>query len=361
LLGFLLYTYRDMPYKYIYMASLLGSSLRAFDDLSGNFTDILGYTNEISPVNRSTVSGLCYPLEILSSSIDFSKEPLIVFYCNGRKNSYFGKAPTYIAFPIPIGLNFTDGSQYDDTSLGAVGSTLARGVGAVAGSANASDAMGRVANVASNAYNQSKSASISDIVAQVVDKFGIGEGVKNIASVGLQTVVNPNVVSEFNGVGTRSFSFSFKMIASSQKEADMIKQICHTLRLGLYPEGNAISLRYPPTWTIRFMLNNRDIEYIPKIFESYLTSVTVGYNPSNHAWHTDGSPLECDLQVSFKETRALTAEDIDKLDKSNINNIKYQAYVAPQREATLDADEFVEGVGQFFSGPPVQPVAPPEL
>ena len=92
-------------------------------------------------------------------------------------------------------------------------------------------------------------------------------------------------------------------------------------RRGLYPEADVRGLRvsYPPTWNINFLgaggsLSFSEINHIPKIYETYLTSFNSTYNASANMWHADGAPLECDISVSFTETRSLTLKDIMSLE-----------------------------------------------
>jgi hypothetical protein len=69
------------------------------------------------------------------------------------------------------------------------------------------------------------------------------------------------------------------------------------------------------------MMGNNDISYLPKIWECYLTALSVSYNGSANLWHTDGAPIECEISVSFKETRALRHQDIRNLDTNAFINI----------------------------------------
>ena len=62
------------------------------------------------------------------------------------------------------------------------------------------------------------------------------------------------------------------------------------------------------------MVNGGEIEHIPKIFECYLKDMTSTYNAGSNSWRVDGSPLESDLTLTFVETRALTLDDIIKLE-----------------------------------------------
>lgn len=247
--------------------------------------------------------------------------PTIVFTCNSR----FAEGPAVkIAFPIPQGLEFSDGASYDDNTLGILGSGIIDTAKSAIATANSG---GNVADVISNSIDSLKKnfvpTSIESGLFTAANAIGgMSDTFKSSLGIAMKMTVNRHVTTEFTGIGTRNYGFKFKMIGSSRQESDMIRDICETFRDGLYPDGDALALRYPPTWTIRFMLKNSDIEYIPKIWECYLTSVNVSYNGTAALWHDDGSPIECDITVSFKETRALTHKDIQELKKQPFTNIQ---------------------------------------
>ena len=71
------------------------------------------------------------------------------------------------------------------------------------------------------------------------------------------TSVNPASNLQFEGVGMRSFTFSYKMVAQSAEEAKSIRKIENLFRKFLYPSygTNHLTLRYPPYWQIQFLKN----------------------------------------------------------------------------------------------------------
>lgn len=279
------------------------------------------------------INTLFYPLDIGSTTDPFANgifldRPIIMFTCAGRDNV----GPQYIGFPIPQGLEFSDGASYDDASLGYAGAALS---GTIRTAQNTADAQ----NLATSASKLSTINSLkdafrnsgatdpaSDIVAGL-NLFGASDNIKSATGIAMKATVNRHIVTEFTGVGTRNFGFKFKLIASSKQESDIIRNICNSFRNGLYPDANMLALKYPPTWTIRFMMNDTDIAYLPKIWECYLTSLNVSYNGSGNLWHIDGSPIECDISVSFKETRALRHQDIRQLEDTPFTKM-----TQPQRD-----------------------------
>lgn len=268
----------------------------------------------------SGINTLFYPLDIGSTTDPFANgifldRPVIMFTCGGRD----GVGPQYIGFPIPQGLEFSDGASYDDASLGYAGAALSGTIKTVQNSVDAQKLAGGVAGISTisgfkDAFKNSGSNDMASDIVAGMSMFGAGDNIKSSVGVSMKATVNRHIVTEFTGIGTRNFGFKFKLIASSKQESDIIRNICSSFRNGLYPDANMLALKYPPTWTIRFMMRGTDIEYLPKIWECYLTSLNVSYNGSGNLWHEDGSPIECDISVSFKETRALRHQDIRQLE-----------------------------------------------
>lgn len=258
-------------------------------------------------------------LDDTDNALEFIR-PTIVFTCNSRT----ALTPAVkIAFPIPQGLEFSDGASYDDNALGFVAAGI---IDTAKSAVNVAQSGGSAESVAASIDSLKRSfvptSAQSGLFTAANAIGGISDTFKSSLGIAMKMTVNRHVTTEFTGIGTRNYGFKFKMIGSSRQESDMIRNICETFRDGLYPDGDALALRYPPTWTIRFMLKNSDIEYIPKIWECYLTSVNVSYNGTAALWHDDGSPIECDITVSFKETRALTHKDIQDLKRQPFTNIQ---------------------------------------
>ena len=129
--------------------------------------------------------------------------------------------------------------------------------------------------------------------------------------------VNPNRVSNFEGVNIRGFQFSFKMIPATESEAKEIGEIIKFFRRELYPESvgiDAVSLayRYPRKFFIT--LAYRDQEVATKILPSYLKDFSTDYNPNSMSFHyKNGNAYfpEINISMTFLEERALTAQDVE--------------------------------------------------
>lgn len=235
-----------------------------------------------------------------SISNNVKDRPVIMF--KSKKSA--ARNADYIVLPIPQSLQFSDSAAYNNAELGFGGAMILN-----AGKSSS------VGDAVSNVITQGRN-SIPSNVKSLVGLLGstmLHGSYHSAISDATKTTLNKNIVTDFSGISTRQFSFQFKLIASSAEESNIIKNIVDIFREGLYPEGNALQLMFPPTWYINFKKNGKDIEHIPKIFESYLTNLSTSYNSGMNLFHEDGSPVEIDLQLSFLESRALTLADIQSL------------------------------------------------
>jgi len=252
-------------------------------------------------------SPLVFPEELRSA-----KRPMMELKCFApNDNSEF-----IVYVPIPSNVSFDDGASYNESELGIIGGLAMAAARNINSGAKTGGIEGAVAGAVKTATGAFEKASMKDLIAGAIGQSPVGSEVKTGVSIGMGTTLNKNITTEFTGVGVRSFTFAFKFVAKSQNESQIIANIVKGFRSNLYPVGNFISLKYPPTWRIRFLdgVKGDDINYLPKIFECYLKGLTTNFNSSVNIWHSDGSPIETDVTVSFMESRALTYDDIKLLE-----------------------------------------------
>ena len=231
----------------------------------------------MSNKEASQTSVLTFPKEL-----EGQKRPSITFT---QENT-----GTQIRFPVPAGMTFSETASYGEEDLGAHGAAIANAF-----------ADGDRPDPDSLPDKPTKSTGIAGLLAAATPKstgIGIGMGVS----------VNKHTTTEFGGVGTRSHSYNFKLVASSSEESTTISQIVKTFTEGLYPTKDvaSLTLKYPEQWKIDFEHVNA---YIPPIFDCYLSSFSSTYNGAAHAWYEGGSPVEVDITLGFTETKARTRDD----------------------------------------------------
>lgn len=132
--------------------------------------------------------------------------------------------------------------------------------------------------------------------------------------------INPRAEQIFNGVSTRSFDMSFRLVPRNQSEAVEVSNIIRAFRKYSHPSVRAgnFFLTVPAEFDIRYYRVTRDgvvIEnlFLNKIGRCALTSVNVDYSPSSiSSFFHDGSPVSTALTMTFTEFRPLTREDIEE-------------------------------------------------
>ena len=212
--------------------------------------------------------------------------PYIVF--TSASGDTLGKAT--IGLPMPSNLLFQDQAQYGSTEASAA-EILSKG------GANGALDFSALANAAKGFGK--------DLLKKAAQTVGGGATTAIMRQNGV--AFNPNIITEFNSMSTRRFSFQYKFMPRSENDSDTIRNIQYAFQARAYPtiKEKALILKYPPKWTIHF--KGADL---PGIRDCYLESVGFTVNPSSNRWHYHGNASEVDLSLSFIETKALTAEDI---------------------------------------------------
>jgi hypothetical protein len=214
-------------------------------------------------------------------------------------------SPIYL--PAPESIQFRDSAAYNDTELGFKGAQIANGASALSG--NGGSMLDGLKNLVG-----SIPTSMRGLVGAAANILPMSEETRTAVGIGSGTTLNKNIATEFTQVGTRTFSFEFLLVPTSETEATIINDIVKTFRENLYPSGTAYQLKYPPKWKIQFVTQpngSSDLEYLPKIYkETYLESFESSYNSLGNIWRTNSAPLDTTISVTFLESKALTKEDI---------------------------------------------------
>lgn len=230
----------------------------------------------------------------------------------------------YIHLPMPGSLGVTDGATFDEIDLGmmagaggqdALQKALHGDIGGAVGSAGGGLKQG--ASVATN-FSAAELANIASTRMKSLEKYK-----KNIGFAS-KKIQPANKNTNFTGNNSRSFSFDFKLVAKDSKDSENIKNIHNLLRQYLYAgdDGGApnLILDFPPVWIIKFW-DTPGVEnnFIPKIFGSYLETLTCTFNGESNAYRVDGAPVDVSLAMTFKESRVLVRSDIVTLEGNNSN------------------------------------------
>tara|TARA_R110002153_G_scaffold273627_1_gene445015 strand:+ start:503 stop:1477 length:975 start_codon:yes stop_codon:yes gene_type:complete len=267
------------------------------------------------PKNEN-VSPLIYPPDMRGDS----SRPCIVFCAHERALSGITNQHR-IWFPAPGSLAFGDNADYAQTALG-IGGTAAAGAANLVSGDSGANVFDKIVQKAKNA------SSIGALQSAVIASAALPDGLQTAANLGQGQVINPNTNTTFNANGVRQFGFKFHMSARNEKESVLIRDIQSKFRHFTYASrggpNSAITLEYPPVWTIKFMNMNigggEENKFIPRIYSCYCTAVNTTYNSTGNIYFSDNAPLECEIELQFTETRALNRTDIDNMEKAQLGD-----------------------------------------
>ena len=151
----------------------------------------------------------------------------------------------------------------------------------------------------------------------------LAPGARALQQIDSGKVVTPRMEMMFEGVGRRSFSFTFDFLPKSEAEAKTVEQIIYTFKENMMPSyTNATTRRemeIPNTFDIQYMYQDTENGFINKISECFLTTVDVQYGGDRFTAHersTTGKgdsgapPQKSKITLSFTELETLSKEKI---------------------------------------------------
>tara|TARA_Y100001963_G_scaffold157178_1_gene252674 strand:- start:704 stop:1792 length:1089 start_codon:yes stop_codon:yes gene_type:complete len=120
-------------------------------------------------------------------------------------------------------------------------------------------------------------------------------------------IMNPNAELLFQGTNLRQFGFKWQMVARSQREGQMIRQIIRKFKIGAAPKFNNTALmEFPDIFHIKYMKGRNELMTANRFEQLALTSITVDYAPDG-TWTTydDSQPISIRMTLDFKELRPI--------------------------------------------------------
>lgn len=285
----------------------------------------------VARARRVRSSQLVFPRDMLVES----KRPYIRFTC---KPANGGEAMTSVNLPCPGGVSFSDGGSYTTIDMGMIGD---------------------IAQIVAKGGSPMEMAgsTLGAFKKQAAGLGAVGGGILALKTLGAndaatalefanKSIRNPRTNTAFSGNTLRNFQFNFKMIGKDPKEVDEINEIQSFFREQVYASKlngtSTIMQQYPNQWTIQFMdpRDGTELQYMPKIFTSYLTTATTAVNSTSNTFRTDLSPLEVDVSLGFQETKILDRDEINALEAGVRFNRDDDAY----NQLAGQAATAVEGV-----------------
>lgn len=145
-------------------------------------------------------------------------------------------------------------------------------------------------------------------IPSVVGAPDFSRGIQKMAG----TAINPFKTVLFKQVDLRNFTFNYKFMPRSKKEASNVLDIIKTFKYHMHPEfaADKVFLTHPSEFNIIFYYKGVENDNWNKISTCVLTNLEVDAGTEQLASFEDGMSVEINMKLSFKETEMLTKERI---------------------------------------------------
>ena len=219
-----------------------------------------------------------------------------------------------IAMYMPATVSVAQQSQYGEVEMGILAT-------AAANLYKTSGYTGVFNKEFLNSVVNEAGGAISDGGEVVLKKAAdtIAPGAKAAIELASGKVTNNRLEMVFQGLGRRTFSYSFKMMPKSEAEANQVDQICRMFRFYMAPSfdgdiGSSRTMIVPATFDITYMNMNIENGYLNKISTCVLESCNVTYGGERVQFfrpNQDGAPpVETNIELQFRELELITREKL---------------------------------------------------
>lgn len=232
-----------------------------------------------------------------------------------------------ILLPIPDNVSYTDGPQWSDQSVNALGKFGAEAIANMAANST---------NGAVDAWQGAAAAGQVQVIKGLLGKIGVDPNAltQNMAG----KIANPYLQQIFQGVGMRQFDFNWKLVPRNEKEQKSITKIINTLRRNILPGfsddfsentifGDKINpdgqdgqkkidrwLTVPNIFNLKWKYKGTEIDSLPKLKQCVCKNISVQYTPdgvwASHMMGGSPQPIAYNLTMSFGEMSIVTNSDV---------------------------------------------------
>jgi hypothetical protein len=220
-----------------------------------------------------------------------------------------------IALPLPANLVESISAEFEQFDAGLITPAIAQaayGVGKTALSKGAS-----FSGVADAVISEGKRLGSTFLTEEAFRAAlraivnGTTDSIRGVISTTTGEILNPNRALQFNGVGLRTYEYSWKFSPNSREESKTVRDIVHHLQmksLPSKPQGEQFFLKYPDLVLVKFQRLEERL-YQHKL--CFIESVSVNYAPSGQPafFHDTNEPVETEITIKLRETSIRTRND----------------------------------------------------
>ena len=227
-----------------------------------------------------------------------------------------------INLPIPRNVTDSQGVQYGESGLNPLEAT---GLSAVAGGVDPTGSVVALKNafktLASGsaevlANNEVQGAIGAAVAGTAIGALGGNVSADQLISRATGQILNPNLELLFNGVGIRTFPFSFQFFPRNRSEGQVVMDIIRTLKIEMAPtrtvesEAKGIFIKSPSIFHLKYKKGNGAHPFLNRFKPAVLSDMKVNYTAAgSHSTFYDGTPTHIQVDMQFKELNPIFRED----------------------------------------------------
>ena len=227
-----------------------------------------------------------------------------------------------INLPIPRNVTDSQGVQYGESSLNPLEAT---GLSAVAGGVDPAGSVQALKNAFKTlaegagevlANNEVQGAIGAAVAGTAIGALGGNVSADQLISRATGQILNPNLELLFNGVGIRTFPFSFQFFPRNRSEGQVVMDIIRTFKIEMAPsrttksEAKGIFIKAPSIFHLKYKKGNSAHPFLNRFQPAVLSDMKVNYTAAGtHSTFYDGTPTHIQVDMQFKELNPIFRED----------------------------------------------------
>jgi len=186
------------------------------------------------------------------------------------------KHHTTIALYMPPSISVTYNINYNDKEVGTIAGAFGDAI--VAFLNTPGNTVSKLTSAAT-ASGQGFSELAQSFAMKSLDTFA--SGAQTLLEINKGSVITPRMEMMFEGVGRRSFTYTFVFIPKSSQETELVDRIVKMFKTYAMPEYKNSSTRremlIPDMFNIKYMYGNAENSFINKVSKCFLKDITVEY------------------------------------------------------------------------------------
>ena len=236
------------------------------------------------------------------------------------KNKSTTRLDTNIALYMPPSVQVSYDVKYGDTEIGAAAET---GGAAIKAFMQGGGFIDSTVAAGKQVFEGAKAGAAQFGMKQVA---GMAQGGDALIAIERGQVITPRMELLFEGMGRRSFNYSFVFIPKSEREADIIEEIVKTFKKHMMPnfaEAGRFGLKtsgvdgvremtIPDHFNIKYMHMGKPNPHLNLISTCALTKMDVDYGAERFTAYAGGRPQTTKISLSFTEFNIMSRDQIEE-------------------------------------------------